>query len=136
MFRILEHTADIGFEATAASRAGLFAEAVRAFAAIAFEQDTIAPASIRTVDISGDDEAERLINTLEEVLYLFDAGIFATRDCDVDRRDDDRLLVHLRGEPRDTDRHRWRLMIKAVTYHGLDVGERDGAWRARVFLDV
>jgi len=40
------------------------------------------------------------------------------------------------GEPRSAARHRWSLIVKAVTYHGLEVREHDGAWTARVFLDI
>ena len=40
------------------------------------------------------------------------------------------------GEARDPARHRWKLIVKAVTYHDIEVFERDGRWESRIFLDI
>jgi SHS2 domain-containing protein len=54
----------------------------------------------------------------------------------VDRLGPEKLDARLIGEPRDPARHPWRLIVKAVTYHGLEVTSYGGTWRARVFLDI
>jgi SHS2 domain-containing protein len=135
-FEILAHTADVGFEARAATPAALFREAARALIAIAFDEAAIAGRDVRPVDVTGDDYPSLLVNFLDELLYLFDAGGFAPRDCTVDAVGPTRILARLHGEPRVPDRHRWKVIVKAVTYHGLDVSHDEAGWRARVFLDV
>ena len=40
------------------------------------------------------------------------------------------------GEPIDPERHGFRDVVKAATYHGLDVARRGDGYEARVILDV
>jgi SHS2 domain-containing protein len=133
---ILEHTADIGFEARADSLAGLFAEAAAALLSIAVATDAVTPRDTYFLEASGDDRAALLVNFLSEILYLFDSDTFAPASCQVDDVGDTRVAARLVGERRIPGRHRWKLIVKAVTYHGLEVVEHDGRWVARVFLDV
>ena len=48
----------------------------------------------------------------------------------------DRVKATLRGQTVDLATHPIERVVKAVTYHGLEVEERDGAWWARVILDL
>ena len=40
------------------------------------------------------------------------------------------------GEPLDLERHRQIVDVKAVTFHGFRLEQRDGQWRAHVVLDI
>ena len=115
-FEVLEHTADIGFRAWGATAAELFENAAQAMMSIAAETETIDP--------------------LGEVLYRFDAGLFAASEFRVDKIEPTTLEGRLVGEARDPARHRWKLIVKAVTYHDIEVFERDGRWESRIFLDI
>jgi SHS2 domain-containing protein len=135
-YTILEHTADIGFEALGDSPHDLFAHAADAFYAIAAE-----PVEVHEVDeyplvLSGANYPDLLVNFLSELLYLFDANRFVPARVAIDRLGPETLDARLIGEPRDPARHPWRLIVKAVTYHGLEVTSYAGTWRARVFLDI
>lgn len=135
-YTILEHTADIGFEALGDSPHELFAHAANAFYAIA-----AAPVEVRALEeyplvLSGTDYPDLLVNFLSELLYLFDANRFVPARVAIDRLGPETLDARLIGEPRDPARHPWRLIVKAVTYHGLEVGACGGTWRARVYLDI
>ena len=135
-FTVLEHTADIGLEARGESAKDVFRGAARALLFIAVEDSGIDERDTCRIDVSGDDYPSLLVNFLEEVLYLFDASRFAARDCAVDVLEPTRVVARLIGEPRDPARHPWKLIVKAVTYHGLHVTEDAGGWSARVFLDI
>ena len=146
-FTILEHTADIGFRAWGATAEELFANCAAAMMAIAAEDCRIEAREERFVEVAGEDYESLLVNWLSEVLYLFDSEEFAARRFHVDSIDaaetdtrfEDtpaRLRARLAGEPRHPERHRWTLIVKAVTYHEIEVIERDGRWEARVFLDI
>jgi SHS2 domain-containing protein len=40
------------------------------------------------------------------------------------------------GERLDPARHATKVLIKAVTYHGLEVAQREGVWSARIVFDI
>jgi SHS2 domain-containing protein len=59
-YRILEHTADVGIEASASDLPTLFSEAVRAAAAVILDAEPQAPSSLRPVAVEADDVAALL----------------------------------------------------------------------------
>ncbi len=135
-YKILEHTADIGFRAWGMSAADLFANAAHALMAIAAGPGTFRGVDNREVVVSGHDYESLMVNWLEEILYLFDTGRFAACAFTIDEISPSRLSARLTGEPREPALHPWKLIVKAVTYHQIEVAERDGQWTATVFLDV
>ena len=135
-FEILEHTADIGFRAWGATAEELFANAAKAMMSIATDTETVRAAGEISVEVAGTDYADLLVNWLSEVLYLFDSCRFTPKEFRIEAMEPTRLRATLRGEPRDEARHAWKLIIKAVTYHELEVAERNGRWEARVYLDI
>ena len=135
-FEVLEHTADIGFRAWGATAAELFENAAQAMMSIAAETETIDPRGEVSIQATGEDYESLLVNWLGEVLYRFDAGLFAASKFRVDKIEPTTLEGRLVGEARDPARHRWKLIVKAVTYHDIEVFERDGRWESRIFLDI
>jgi SHS2 domain-containing protein len=135
-FTILEHTADVGFLARGATAAELFANAARALMSIAAGPASIAPVENREVEVRGHDYESLLVNWLSEILYLFDTGRFAAGEFEVLDVTPARLRARLHGEPRRPGDHPWRLIVKAITYHQIEVAERNGRWEGRVFVDV
>ncbi len=135
-FTILEHTADVGFEARGETAAAMFEQAAAALLSIAVDDRDLGGSARWSLAVRAPDYPSLLVNFLEEILYLFDTGRFAPRSCEVTDLDSTSVAATLVGEPRDPRRHPWRLIVKAVTYHGLEVTEHDGTWVGRVFLDV
>ncbi len=135
-FEILEHTADIGFRAWGPTAAVLFENAARAMGVIAADPEAAEARTELAVEITGDDYESLLVNWLSEIVYLFDSGRFAPARYKVDEINPEKLTARLIGERRDPARHPWRLIVKAVTYHEIEVAERNGRWEARVFLDI
>ena len=135
-FEILEHTADIGFRAWGASSGELFQNAARAMMAIAAETDSIDEREELAVELAAEDYESLMVDWLSEVLYLFDTSRFAARRFVVDEISPKGLRARLFGEPRDPRRHPWELIVKAVTYHQLQVVEKNGRWETEVYLDI
>lgn len=135
-FEVLEHTADVGFRAWGADAAALFVNAARAMMAIAAEDGPVDAAAERVVEIDGEDYPSLLVNWLSELLYLFDANEFVPGKMEIESIAPARLKARLSGEPRDPARHRWKLIVKAVTYYRLEVRDTGAGWEARVFLDI
>ena len=135
-FEVLEHPADIGFRAFGSTLPGLYRAAAIAMLSIAGNPEAAEPREERRLTVESGDRESLMVDWLNEVLYWFDGGLFAFRDFRVESLSASRIEAVGMGEPRDPDRHRARLIVKAATYHQLVVAERGGRWVAEVYLDI
>jgi SHS2 domain-containing protein len=135
-FRVLEHTADVGFEAFGQTREEVFANAARALMSIIVDLDTVAPASQVPVQAEGSGLLDLLVNWLSEVVYLFDAERWLFRDFEVRSLTGRSISAVARGEPFDPGHHQVNLLVKAITYHQLALEETGDGWRAQVYVDI
>ena len=135
-FRILEHPADIGFEASGSTREEVFANAARALFHLMLDPATIEPRTEVAVQVEGADPASLMVNWLAELLYLNDAEGWLFSEFEVERLDDRSLTARARGEKFDRTRHRAKLQVKAITYHQLQLVKTAEGWQARVFVDI
>lgn len=135
-YRILEHTADIGFEACGTTREEVFRNAARALQNLMVDLDSIAPREEIRIGIEGSDAPSLLVNWLSEILYLFDAEGWVFRDFELSDLRDHSLAARARGEKRDATRHQVKLLVKAVTYHQLSLERTLEGWRAQVYVDI
>jgi SHS2 domain-containing protein len=135
-FRILEHTADIGFEAFGSTREETFANAARALMDLMVDLDAIDPGEDIIVRIEGADPESLLVNWLSELLYLHDAEGWLFRDFEIQNLRDDSLVAIARGEKFQRSRHQVKLQVKAITYHQLALERTPEGWRAQVYVDI
>ena len=135
-FRILEHTADIGFEAFGSTREEAFVNAARALIHLIVELDTIAPRDEVSVEVRGPDPESVLVNWLSELLYLHDAEGWLFRDFEIQSLEDNSLSALARGEKFQRSRHQPKLLVKAITYHQLALERTPQGWRAQVYVDI
>ena len=135
-FRVLEHTADIGFEAFGATRQDVFRNAARALTHLMVDLEAIAPCEGKLLRVEASDKPSLLVNWLSEILYLFDAEGWLFRDFEVEDLTDHSLGAMARGEKFDRTRHQAKLLVKAITYHQLDLRQTAQGWRAQVYVDI
>jgi SHS2 domain-containing protein len=135
-FRILEHTADIGFEAFGANRQEVFANAGSALFHIIVDTKSVEPREQVNVSAQGTNRSELMVNWLSELLFLQDAEGWLFRDFEVISLSDNSIEAAARGERFDRARHQIKLLVKAITYHQLVVEEVAGVWRAQVYVDI
>jgi protein archease len=135
-FRILEHTADVGFEAFGSTRNEAFANAARALIDLIVDLDAIDPRQQVVIEVQGFDPESLLVNWLSELLYLHDAEGWLFRDFSVQNLGDDSLHAIARGEKFDRSRHQAKLLVKAITYHQLALERAPEGWRAQVYVDI
>jgi len=140
-FTVFDHTADVGLEVRAESLADLLATAARAVFDQALE-DWPAAAEVqeevlvRPAAGLGGDLGELLVVWLQELLYRFEARRLVPLSFDFAAAGPREVRARVGFGCFDPARHRTRLEVKAVTYHGLQVREEGGAWSARFILDV
>jgi SHS2 domain-containing protein len=140
MIRMLDHTADVGFELQVPTLEALFEEARRALLMTVFERPPEGGEDECSVRLSAPDLETLLVRWINELAFLVQDDGFVPVHADVrieETGGEDFLLdANLIGTPLDLEGHGWQGEIKSATFHGLEVTNRSGDWRARVILDV
>jgi len=139
-FRVLEHTADVGFEAFGWTKEEVFANSGRALFSLMVDLDSIWPRDDLRIEasVSGSDAdaSGLLVNWLSEILYLYDAEGWLLRDFEIRSLNGRSISAVAHGEQFDGARHQIKLLVKAITYHRLALEEKDSGWRAQVYVDI
>jgi SHS2 domain-containing protein len=132
--------ADIAFEAVGRDLPELFKEAADATTNVMIDNlDAIQPREMRHIELSNDQIDMLLFDFLQELIYLKDAErlLLRVREAQLQEKDQKYFLnAKAAGEPLDAARHHQRADVKAVTLHDFSVKKEDGAWKARVLLDI
>jgi SHS2 domain-containing protein len=124
-----DHTAEVELVIRAESPEGVFREAADAFARFV-ELDPAGEPATHVLELEGGDHATLLVALLEELIYLADTEGFVADDSTV-TLSGNQMRVDLTGR-----RTNVQPIVKAATYHALAFEQADGAWEARVILDV
>jgi SHS2 domain-containing protein len=115
-----DHTADECMRVTGASQVEVFERTAWGMVTLLYDPETVRLAEAERVTVEADDRDALLVRWLSEI----------NRSHQVRHRVYGRFTVKcmsdtaLEGE------------IKAVTFHGLKIEERDGVWVAQVLFDV
>ena len=135
-FEQIEHTADIGIEATGDTLAEAFESA--AFGMFSVMADIAGMSPSRTIEVraEADDLASLLHNWLAELIYRFDAEKVLPVAFKVEEMTETSLTAKVGVRPFSADIEWIGPAIKAVTYHQLTVERTPGGWRTRVIFDV
>lgn len=136
LYRIIEHTADTGFEVRGDSREQVYEHAAMAFFQIMWHLGSPSQNKAASIEVTGIDGEELLVNFLEEFLYRYDAKRMVCTMVEVDSVEDNRLQARAWLQEFDETQDRELLSVKAVTYHQLFIGREKDTWIARIFLDI
>ncbi len=141
-YRFMEEGAsgDVGFEAASPDIGRLFEEAAEALAASMIDDvSSIRKALTLPVKLAAAEPDILLHDLLQEIIFHKDAKqlLLVSENITVARKGGEyELTGMLAGETIDFRRHRLLVDVKAVTFHGLTVEERDGGWYCSVILDT
>jgi SHS2 domain-containing protein len=137
MHQFFDHTGDIGVRVEALSPEMLFEDAALALT------EAITPAGVEA-RVKEEVAAEApeldllLVDWLSELLFLFETRqlLVAHADVAITATAPYRLSAVVSGEILDPARHPVKVLLKAVTYHGLEVRQLGETWVASVIFDV
>lgn len=138
-YHFLDHTGDIAVSLSGQSLAELFGDAAVAFTDSITAVDKVEPKRPEEVNVDAPELDLLLVDFLSELLYRFDTRGWLTRFAEVELHEQDggwSLQGTLRGERLEPSRHDVKVLIKAVTYHGLHVRHAEGGWTATVVFDI
>jgi len=135
MFRIIEHTADIGIEAYGKTLEEAFENAAKGMFSIMTGGGKIDRKVKREIEIPFDmDEEQLLVDWLSELLYIHDVEHLVFGEFDV--KIDSKLIGKAYGEEYDVKKHGYGMEIKAVTYHLLEVKKDEKGYVVRCLFDI
>ncbi|TSA21289.1 archease [bacterium] len=135
-YRILEHPADMGIEATGPDLKSAFKQAALGLISIIVDPASVEPREQKAVTLHGTDAENLLVKWLSEILYLYDGEDFVTSTITIKKLAATELDAVLAGETVDGNKHRLKMDVKAITYHQLKVEERQNGCVVSVFLDI
>lgn len=129
----VDHTAEAQLQVGAESLAGLLAEAGRALGALLLRGRAAQPSGeSKTIEVSSVDREALLVDWLNEIIFLAEAERWIAVEFDFLEASESHLKASARGVPVEDP----PALVKAATFHGLAVEEREGGLQAEVIFDV
>jgi SHS2 domain-containing protein len=133
VYRWVDHTAELELQLEAPTEKDVFHEALVALGELLGERTNLAAAepARHAVHASAPDRPTLLAEWLSELAFLAETAGFVPERADELALWGDELEASVSGR-RANPPH----LVKAVTYHRLEMRQSDEGWRARVVLDV
>jgi len=132
--------ADIAFSAWGKDLEETFIAAADATMNVMVEDlDSIQPLEKREFRLQNEALDMLLFDLLQELIYYKDAEKFMLRIHQIKiKKDDGRHVLEAvaLGEKLDSNRHRTRADVKAVTLHRFELVKTDRGWETTVILDI
>lgn len=135
-YEYFDVAADVGVHAWAETLAGCFRQCALGVFDLIVPTQAVAPRETREVAARGGGVETLLVNWLNECLYVHDLEGFVIHDLEPPQVTGAFIHGILHGEPVDPARHPRGTLVKAATFHGLEVTESAGRVSARVILDI
>jgi SHS2 domain-containing protein len=136
MFKIIEHTADIGIEAYGKTLEEAFENAAKGMFSLMIGDGKIESKVMKEVEVPFDmDEEQLLVDWLSELLYIHDVEHLVFGEFDV-KIGKEKLTGRAYGEEYDVKKHGYGMEIKAVTYHMLEVKKDKKGYVVRCLFDI
>ncbi|MBI4587742.1 MAG: archease [Candidatus Rokubacteria bacterium] len=128
--------ADVGVRAWGPTLPEAFAQTALGVFALMVDPLSVERRESREVRAQADSREALLVNWLNECLYLHDIEGFVVHRIEVPVFEAKKVHALLWGEALDPARHRVGTLVKAATFHQLQITESDGGWDIRVILDI
>ena len=137
-YRFLDHMTDAVIEAYGETLEEAFEYAAKGVNDTMVELKTVRPDREIRIAAEGHDLYSLLFDWLDKVmLTLLADGIVMSEFLVKIRRNSGYLLEGVaKGEKLDLDRHRYKVEIKAVTYHEMEIRQEKGKASVRFLLDL
>lgn len=136
MFKFIEHTADMGLEATAGSIGSVAEQMAQGLACMIYGECPVDIQLSSDLVVCAEDPAELLVAWLSEVLYWCEQDNLVPGKFEVVEAGRCNWHTTISGEPFDPARHAVERQVKSVTYHQACLEQTDNGWYARVYVDL
>ena len=135
-FEVLDHTADIGLIVYGEDLKALFENAGEAFFHLITDLKKVRRRIERRIHIERESLDRLMVDWLSELLYLHEVENLLFKGFKVESVGEEGLRAIVRGEPFQEGVHVIKTVVKAVTYHQIEVRQKNGRWRAQIIFDL
>ena len=136
MYKLIEHTADMGIEARADSLPGVLRDMAKGLKALMFGDSPVFAKLDREITVQAEDLTELVVCWLNEVAYWCEKDNMVPAEFRIHLLNKAGIRATISGEPFDPLRHSAERQVKSVTYHQACLEEVPGGWYARVYVDL
>lgn len=132
-YEFIEHTADIAIKAYGKSVEESFGNAAKGMFDVITDVSKVEPKGEYQVRVKSDDLENLLVDWLSELLFLHETQdvLFSEFDVKIENLS---LVATAKGEAINREKHELKSDVKAVTYHMLEVNEKEGY--VKFLLDI
>jgi SHS2 domain-containing protein len=144
-FEYFDVEADLGVIGRGPTLRDAFAQTGLAVFAVMVDLTTVEERDVREVRAHGETLESLLVNWVNECLYVHDLEGFVARRVELPVFETEpqgagvealRLHSFLHGEEVDRSRHRVGTVVKAATFHGIQVGRWLEGFATRLIVDI
>jgi len=140
-FEYGEHPADVLIIAYGCSIDEAFINAAYGFANFMYDTSKVEPKKLIEIEVRGADLEQLLFNWIDELLYRLDAEKFAISKIEflkIERKNDEYVLyAKIYGDEYDEKKHGFKgTIIKAMTYHMMEIKKLNHIWRIQYVVDI
>lgn len=139
-FEVLDISGDAGIRAFGKDLSGLFTNAAAGMYSLITDLTDIQEKKALNISVTGSSLEGLLVSFLNELIFHFDAHGFIGKSIVIASlqagSEAYELRAALRGDNFDPDRHKGKLLIKAATYHRLNIHRKADHWEAEVIFDI
>jgi SHS2 domain-containing protein len=138
-YRFLEHTTDAEIESYGETMEEAFENAAKALEDTLVNIEKIKPQIEEEISVTGKDIEALLYSWLEALIIRVDETnmLFSKFECKISKTENGFLLeAKVFGEKFDPKRHEEKTGVKAPTYHGMKIEEKNRQITLRFILDL
>lgn len=139
MYRYFGTMADMGVIAEGETLEEVFRESARALIDLMVDIDTVEKKIERKITVKSEDLYSLLYDFLTEILIIRDSEgvILSDFDVKIEKEEDGyRLECIAYGEELDKEKHNPKEEVKAITYHKMEIEEKDGKYIIKYIVDI
>jgi len=134
-YEIIDVAGDVGLSVKGKSLEECFFNAAQGLYSLITDPASVDTGEKKTLEIEGDNVEELLIRFLNELIFLFDAYGFIGKTVSV-QLNNGKLEAQIDGEFFDPEKHERRLLVKAATYHNLEILQEEGRYVVKIVFDI
>lgn len=134
-YELLDLSGDLAIRVYGADLESLFINAAFALYDAMIEDSIIGDSTSYDVSTQAENRESLLVQWLNELLFLFDAYGFVGNKFEL-KFNGNSLKAIVKGGVFDPEIHESGLLVKAATYHNLEVKETASGFEAMVLLDL
>ncbi|MDB4349622.1 archease [Omnitrophica bacterium] len=135
-YDIVEHTADIGIRAYGETLGELFVNAARGLFDIIADLEGLKVSTSIKIKLEAANAEELLVAWLDELIYNFYTKNIIFSEFKINDLSETEISAEAFGRHIGNKKSRLKTEVKAATYHGLKIEEKNKRYEVQIIFDV